>query len=106
MQDCYERFDPATPPGLRMQTAEKIPTDPDELPGFEPPTFHRYEWEQEYTTEAYLDVLLTYSGHRTLPPEPRAGLLDCIGRLIDGHHGGRVVKRYLAELRLARRQAG
>jgi SAM-dependent methyltransferase len=102
MQDCYQRFDPATPPDLQMHTADEIPTDPEELPGFQPPTFHRYEWEQEYTTAAYLDLLLTYSGHRALPPAPRAGLLDCIGRLIDGQHGGRVVKRYLTELRFAR----
>src|SRR5690349_21421644 len=30
-QDCYERFDPATPPGLRLQPAAEIPEDDQEL---------------------------------------------------------------------------
>ena len=30
-QDCYERFDPATPPGLRLQPAVEIPQDDREL---------------------------------------------------------------------------
>ncbi|MEV8505563.1 class I SAM-dependent methyltransferase [Actinoplanes sp. NPDC051475] len=105
-QDCYERFDPATPPDLRLEEASTIPEDDTELVQsrrFGPATFHRYEWEQPYSTAEYLDVLLTYSGHRALPDAQRSGLLDCITGLIDGVHGGQVVKRYLTELRVARR---
>jgi len=40
-----------------------------------------------------------------LPDAARHGLLTCIARLIDGRHQGRIVKRYLTELRLARRTA-
>jgi len=47
-------------------------------------------------------LLLTYSGHRALPAAQRDGLLNCIAGLIDQNHG-RVVKRYLTELRIARR---
>jgi SAM-dependent methyltransferase len=103
VQECYERFDPATPPGLRLQPAADIPEDRAEIEGsdrFAPPTFRRYEWELPYTTASYLDLLLTYSGHRALPEDARAALLDCIGRLVD-RHGGRIRKRYLTELRLA-----
>lgn len=104
-QDCYERFDPATPPGLRLEPAGDIPRDDAELIAsgrFAPATFYRYEWDAAYSTEQYLDVLMTYSGHRALPAPQREGLLGCIAGLIDGRHGGRIVKRYLTELRLAR----
>ncbi|GAA0376801.1 class I SAM-dependent methyltransferase [Microbispora corallina] len=107
VQDCYERFDPATPPGLRLRPAAEIPYDDDgelERSGrFGPPVFRRHEWELSYSTAEYLDLLLTYSGHRALDPAAREGLLACIAHLIDTRHGGRITKRYLAELRVARR---
>jgi SAM-dependent methyltransferase len=106
VQDCYERFDPATPPGLRQQSASDIPEDERELASsgrFGSARFHRYEWELSYSTAEYLDLLLTYSGHRALPTAQRSGLLDCIAQLIDENNGGRVVKRYLTQLRVAQR---
>lgn len=105
VQACYERFDPSTPPGLRLSPASDIPADGTELKAsgrFGPARFRRYEWEVTYSTVDYLDLLMTYSGHRAMPPAARTGLLDCIARLID-HHGGRITKRYLTELRYAYR---
>jgi hypothetical protein len=67
---------------------------------------HRWEWDLSYSTEAYLDVLLTYSNHRALPSPAREGLLTAIAGLIDTRYGGRVTKRYLTELTLARRLTG
>jgi SAM-dependent methyltransferase len=107
VQRCYERWDSATPPDLRLLPADQIPTGADEIDRsglFEPATLRRYEWNQPYTTATYLDVLLTYSGHLALPPDARAGLLQCIASLIDGPNGGRIEKRYLNELCLARRR--
>jgi len=109
VQRCYEHWDPATPPDLHLLPAEQIPTGADEVDRsgfFEPATLRRYEWNQPYTTAMYLDVLLTYSGHLALPADARAGLLQCIASLIDGPNGGRIDKRYLNELCLARRRAG
>lgn len=106
-QDCYERFDPSTPPGLRLRASAEIPADTAELEGtarFGPAVFRRYEWELSYSTARYLDVLRTYSGHRALENGARADLLGCIGSLIDERHGGRISKRYLTELRVARRR--
>ncbi|HEY2791543.1 MAG TPA: class I SAM-dependent methyltransferase, partial [Micromonosporaceae bacterium] len=91
VQDCYERFDPATPTGLRQQSASDIPHDDQELASsgrFGSAQFHRYERELSYTTAEYRDLLLTYSGHRALPAAQRHGLLNCIAGLIDGTHGG------------------
>ena len=106
VQGCYERFDSATPPNLRLQAAREIPEDDHELTAsarFGSATFHRYEWDATYLTSEYLDLLLTYSGHRVLPAAHQSGLLGCIARLIDLNHGGHVAKRYLTELRLAQR---
>ena len=60
-----------------------------------------FDWEQAYTTAGYLEVLLTYPGHRALDPAAQSGLLDCIAHLIDTGYGGRIAKRYLTELRVA-----
>jgi SAM-dependent methyltransferase len=103
-QDCYERFDPSTVPGFRQSPAAEIPDDPaglDRSGRFGPALFRRYEWSQEYTTAAYLDLLMTYSGHRALPAEARDGLLTCLAGLIDRDHGGRITKRYLNLLTFA-----
>jgi SAM-dependent methyltransferase len=107
VQTCYERWDPATPPGLRLQTAADIAVDSAELDGsdvFGPPKFFRYEWERAYTTSAYRDLLLTYSGHRALESTRRSGLLECITHLIETAYAGTITKRYMTELRLARRK--
>lgn len=104
-QRCYERFDPDTPPNLRLREAADIPRDAaefDEAPRFGPVSFHDYTWERTYTRADYLDLLLTYSNHRALRPDLRAGLLACIGGLVDGY-GGSITKRYLTRLAVARR---
>ncbi|NDZ77864.1 class I SAM-dependent methyltransferase [Streptomyces sp. SID10853] len=106
-QHCYERFDPATPPGLRLPAAGDVDTSyyADEVARsgrFGPVTVRRYQWDLTYTAAEYLDVLRTYSSHRALSPAAREGLLRCIARLIEGRYGGRITKRYLAELRVSR----
>jgi SAM-dependent methyltransferase len=106
VQGLYERFDPATPPGLRLHAARDIPEDDRELATsgrFGPASFSRYEWELPYSTADYLDLLLTYSGHRALPQPQQDALLTAIARLIDADYGGHIVKRYLTELRIAQR---
>ncbi|MBO2449155.1 methyltransferase domain-containing protein [Actinomadura barringtoniae] len=108
IQECYERFDPSTPPGLRLRPAAQIPQDAEEIDRssrFGPAVFRRYERDLAYSTADYLDVLRTYSNHRLMTPEALDGLLGCISGLIDRRNGGRIVKRYLTELRLAHRIA-
>ncbi|MFC7484514.1 hypothetical protein ACFQX7_37065 [Luedemannella flava] len=92
IQKLYERFDPSTPPGLRLEGAQNIPADDRELTSserFGPASFYRYEWEQRYSTAEYLDLLLTYSGHRALPEAQQSALLNSIARLIDVDYGAR-----------------
>jgi SAM-dependent methyltransferase len=104
-QDCYERWDPATPPGLRLLPSEEIPEDVDEVDGdprFGPATRRRYFQDITYSTSEYLDVLRTYSGHRALDEDRRRELLSCIGGLIDRDYAGMITKRYMYELRVTR----
>ncbi|WP_431949429.1 class I SAM-dependent methyltransferase [Actinacidiphila sp. bgisy167] len=106
VQECYERFTPERPPRPRPSAAALVPADSGETDRsgcFGPAVFHRYERELPYTTDEYLDLLLSYSNHRALPAVLREGLLACVRALIDGRYGGRVVKRYLTELRITRR---
>lgn len=105
-QRCYERWDPATPPGLRLRPASEIPTDCGELessPHFEQVVATRHTRDITYTTDQYIDVLLTYSGHRALEETARQNLLTCLRRLIETRHGGTVTKRYLHDLIVATR---
>ncbi|MCI3273879.1 class I SAM-dependent methyltransferase [Streptomyces cylindrosporus] len=107
-QGCYERWDPATPPGLRLQPAADIPSGTAELadsPLFEHVVASRHTQDIAYTTDQYIDVLLTYSGHRALDETARQGLLGCLRRLIDTRYDGQVTKRYLHELIVATRGA-
>ncbi|MDQ3552872.1 MAG: class I SAM-dependent methyltransferase [Chloroflexota bacterium] len=106
VQRCYERWDPTTATGLRLPPPQDVASESDEVDRsglFGPVEFRRYERDRLYTTAEYLDVLRTYSGHQTLDPEALDGLLQCIEELIDDRYSGRIEKRYLNELRLARR---
>jgi SAM-dependent methyltransferase len=106
VQDCYERWDPSTPPGLQLPKESEIPRDSTELERsgrFGPATFRDHCWEATYSADEYRDLLLTYSGHRALDREAQRKLLDCIQMLIKSRFGGRVTKRYLFRLRMAER---
>jgi SAM-dependent methyltransferase len=103
-QRCYERFDPATPQGLRLSTGDETPEETPEFNQsnrFGPVEFRRYRWQRTYTTREYLNLLMTYSGHRAMTPQARNGLFTCIANLIDDHHGGQITKQYMTRLAIA-----
>jgi SAM-dependent methyltransferase len=105
-QGCYERWDPATPPGLRLQPASEVTMytgELDDFAHFDQITMARHTQDITYTTDQYIDVLLTYSGHRALHETAQRGLLTCLQQLIDTRYGGNVAKRYLHELIVATR---
>jgi SAM-dependent methyltransferase len=107
-QDCYERWDPTTEPGLRPPAADSVDVDVDEVARsgrFGPVTVRRYEWEERYTADEYVELMLTYSPNLVLEAAARDGLMDCLRSLINERYGGWVIKRYLATLRIARRLA-
>ncbi len=107
VQDCYERWDPDTPPGLRLTASEYLPDDSlgiEHSSHFSTPRYLRYDWTLRYTRDAYLDVLRTYSGHIALPEPNRSALFECIGGLIDRAYSGAVTKAYLTHLTLAQKR--
>lgn len=105
VQRCYERWVPGTPPGFRLPRAADIPNDSEAMDRsrrFSRSVSRRYQWEQTYSTSEYLDLLQSYSGHRALDRPTRTALLQCIADLISSAYSGKVSKRYLTELRVAR----
>jgi len=102
-QEVYVRCEPETAgqwTGLPAATAGGPPEVDREL--FGPPAFRRFPWSASYDARRYVDVLNTYSGHRTLPDGQRECLYGGIAGLIDAEFGGRIEKRYLFTLAVAR----
>ena len=62
----------------------------------------RYLWSVEYTAIEYIDLLNTYSDHRSMEPAKRDQLYAEIRRQIEARPGGRVRKHYLNILNVAR----
>jgi SAM-dependent methyltransferase len=103
-QRCYERFDPTTPPGMRLTTDDETPEETaefDRSARFGPAAIRRYEWQQTYTSHQYRNLLMTYSGNRARSPQARDGLFRCLTHLIDDVYDGEITKQYRTRLALA-----
>lgn len=103
-QRCYERFDPTTPPGMRLTTDDETPEETaefDRSARFGPATIRRYEWQQTYTSHQYRNLLMTYSGNRARSPQARSGLFACLTHLIDDVYKGEITKQYRTRLAIA-----
>ena len=77
------------------------PTHATNFPGveaFQDPIKRVYPWMQTYSSEQYIKLLGTYSGHIALPDENRYRLFEGIVDLIETEYGGRVTKHYEAVL--------
>ncbi|MBW8738925.1 MAG: methyltransferase domain-containing protein [Streptomyces turgidiscabies] len=106
VQRCYAQGDPSTPPDLRQVEEADTASDNSELDHsehFDDITVRRHARDIAYSVDEYIDVLLTYSGHRALDAPSRHGLLACVRDLIETRYGGRITKRYLHELITAKR---
>ncbi|HEY3181443.1 MAG TPA: class I SAM-dependent methyltransferase, partial [Gaiellaceae bacterium] len=100
VQDAYERAGEGRAPPLRPDDAGDLRDEFVASGRFEAPAVRRYLYEVEYTADAYIDVLNTYSGHIAMPPSTREQLYEDIRRLI----GERTIRKsYLAVLHVARR---
>lgn len=104
-QACSERWSPGALAGPAVPE-EEIPRDDTELAEsglFDAALFRRYVRDTQFSRATYQARLLTYAGTLAMDPVSREGLLREIGDLIDQRYDGQVVKRYLYELRVARR---
>jgi SAM-dependent methyltransferase len=50
---------------------------------FTSPELHTWSWTRAYTTEQWLESLLTHSDHQTLPAARRDSLIGAVGQAID-----------------------
>ena len=73
---------------------------------FETVVIHKYLWERDYKTEAYLRLLNTYSDHRQLDESKKLRLFEKIGELIEKHYDGVVTHPYLTVLYTAKKKTG
>lgn len=102
----YEQFGVAPGPGLCLQTARDIPEDGREFEQekrFGKVEFRKYEWDEEYSTSEYIDLLSTYSNHRILSGAAKEGLFSAIAELIDNKYQGQIAKRYMVQMALTHR---
>lgn len=104
IQECYsaigeevERWPPAKPDDVADETA-----DIERSRLFGEIRIRRYLSAIEYTASEYIDLLNTYSDHRSMEPSRRDLLCAEIRRQIDARPGGRVRKHYLNILNVAR----
>jgi hypothetical protein len=56
--------------------------------GFAEPELWRFDWEQSYTRDEWLDHLPTTGALTRLAPEALAEVLECVGAAIDRIGGG------------------
>ena len=73
------------------------PTHATNFPGveaFQNPIKRVYPWTQTYSSEQYIKLLGTYSGHIALPDENRCLLFEGIANLIETKYNGRITKHY------------
>jgi SAM-dependent methyltransferase len=54
-----------------------------EVDGFDAPEQWRFDWEQRYTRDEWLDLLPTTGGLTQLPPAKLQQILDAVGAVID-----------------------
>lgn len=109
VQTVYERIVPGIAEhfrGLPHPDAVSTPVK-DEIAQtalFEEVMVRRYLWKTSYTAARYMDLLNTFSDHRSLGEVTRAQLLRGIAELIETHYGGCITKEYLTILYLAHRR--
>jgi hypothetical protein len=89
---------------MRLTTDDETPEETaefDRSARFGPVEIRRYEWQQTFTAPEYLNLLMTYSGHRALAPQARDGLFACISHLIDDVYHGAVTRQFRTRLAIA-----
>ena len=105
---CHERWGSTSRLGTKP-AADQPPENLAEVEQsglFDRVASRRYEWDQEYATRQYLELLMTFSDVLALEPAQQQGLLGCIGELIDRELHGRVGEHNITQLLIARKGAG
>jgi SAM-dependent methyltransferase len=103
----YQRYRPDERWTDAPTEAEAMPPDYDEFVSsdrFEDVLVRRHRWDQRYSTDAYEQLLRSYSNTQTMEPEARDGLIADLRTVIDAEFHGFVVRPLVIALTLARRR--
>lgn len=104
-QDCYMKWDPNTKEKYELPEASEVETSKweSETSDLFTTLFQgRYFYNRHYSASDYISLMKTYSDVASLGEDNRKGILNCIGTLIDSRYQGKITKRYLIELFVAR----
>ena len=97
MNPIYEEFNPdkniSPAPSSRDECRDALEVSP-LFTGF---AAEGFDWEVAYSTQEYLNLLVTYSDVGMMPATDQAGFLGKIGAVVDGF-GGSFVKRYVCKV--------
>jgi len=109
VQTVYERLAPTM--AKRFPTLphpENIPTpvkdDLQQTGLFGQVSVYKYPWHIEYDAATYINLLNTYSDHRSLDDTTRKRLFKEIASFIGAQFGGQITKEYLTILYVAHRR--
>ncbi|MCA9736470.1 MAG: class I SAM-dependent methyltransferase, partial [Gemmatimonadetes bacterium] len=108
VQAVYQVHLPEWPARDLAATWSHIPEqieDVDRGGWFETVAVRTFDWRVAYPRDRYLELLRTFSDHRSLPEPRLTALLADIGTLIDAEFDGRVVQPWRTILQVARRSA-
>lgn len=106
-QQCYRRWDPDTTEDYHLPEASDIRNHWGQEVESRFQTVHLglYPLSRRYTTSGYIQLLRTYSDVASMEMERRKNFLDCISSLIHSRYNGRITKRYLFQLFVARKRS-
>jgi SAM-dependent methyltransferase len=103
---CHERWGSAKEPPHEHDPGEPAESEAEIVRSglFEQVVSRRYEGTQEYTTREFGDLLLTFSNVLALGQAEQAGLLECLGDLVDRRLGGRIGEAIVNHLVVVRKR--
>lgn len=106
--DIYRRCNAHTDGEVLDPPGQATPSELPEIvasPAFGALELHRFRWDQRYETEAYLELVQSYSTTASMTSAAADGLLRDLRELIDSEFGGYVVRPLVITLVLTRRVA-
>jgi SAM-dependent methyltransferase len=107
IQEVYEEIGEGLPPDAPWPAPGELPDDRAELEAsdcFDDIVVRHYDWEVVYDTEAYLDLLDTFSSHIAMEQGQRDRLYGEIRRRLGARPEPRLRRHWGAVLHIARRR--
>jgi SAM-dependent methyltransferase len=106
IQDVYEQIGEGHPSGAPRPRPGRLPDSLDEIEHsglFANAVALQFDWEVIYSTEAYIDLLNTFSGHIAMTPSQRETLYGAIRKRTAHRHVPQISRHWGAVLHIAQR---